>query len=68
MHGCAGANIEAVTAWTMTPLYWAANGGSPEHQAVAKMLLGKGRAPAQSPDPCALVHKLGGQGEGGVSV
>ena len=52
----------------MTPLYWAANGGSPEHQAVAKMLLGKGRAPAQSPDPCALVHKLGGQGEGGVSV
>eukprot|EP01052_Picozoa_sp_SAG31_P031778 SAG31_NODE_3407_length_4307_cov_8.014971_3_plen_356_part_00 len=38
----ANAVCQAQTAWTMTPLYWAANGGQPGHRKVAKLLLNEG--------------------------
>eukprot|EP01051_Picozoa_sp_SAG22_P018975 SAG22_NODE_3359_length_1758_cov_10.438819_1_plen_380_part_00 len=37
-----GAALGAETAWSMTPLYWAANGGGPGHLKVAELLLNRG--------------------------
>jgi ankyrin repeat protein len=37
-----GADIDPQTSWGMTPMYWAANGGSKAHVAVARFLLSQG--------------------------